>query len=210
LLKIVALRNRNTYLEFQDQLESFDIFNIKLVSAYFSNFDSKRFNEWQKKGYIKKLIKGWYAFAKADVTELSLFRWSNVLRKPSYISLESAFTYYGFIPEQTFEIKSVTTLKTISYTILNRKFTYNTLATRLFFGYNIIVHNQKPVALAFIEKAIIDYLYLNSDVSESVDFEALRWNKFQKIDWVLFDKYLCVFKNNALNNRAKQFKNYML
>lgn len=139
------MRNRNTYLAFQNQLKSFDVFNIRLVEAYFPNFNSKRFNEWQKKGYIQKLIKGWYSFSNIEVTEMVMYRWSNQLRKPSYISLESAFSYYGFIPEQSFEIKAVTTLKTMSYSILNRHFTYNTLSQNLFFGYSIIQENQKPI-----------------------------------------------------------------
>lgn len=203
------MRNRNTYLVFQDLLKDFDVFNSTIVAAYFSNFDTKRFNEWQKKGYIHKLIKGWYAFANTDVSEKTLFRWSNCLRKPSYISLESAFSYYGFIPEQTFEIKGVTTLKTIAYTVLDKKFTYNTLASRLYFGYQIIFQNHKPIAIATIEKAILDYLYLNNRISEISDFDDIRWNKLQAIDWVLFNKYLAVFNNEALNKRADQFKNYM-
>lgn len=202
------MRNRNTYLEFQDQLKDFDILNIRLVEAYFPNFDSKRLNEWQKKGYIQKLIKGWYAFAKIEVTEMVMFRWSNQLRKPSYISLESAFSYYGFIPEQSFEIKAVTTLKTISYAILDKSFTYNTIAQKLFFGYHVITHNLKPIKIADFEKAILDYLYLKTDIKDLADFESLRWNKMATIDWALFDKYLAVFDNQELNKRVVIFKKY--
>ncbi|MFZ1788285.1 MAG: hypothetical protein WAT92_08245 [Saprospiraceae bacterium] len=203
------MRNRNTYLEFQDQLKDFDILNIRLVEAYFPNFDSKRLNEWQKKGYIHKLIKGWYAFAKIEVTEMVMFRWSNQMRKPSYISLESAFSYYSFIPEQSFEIKAVTTLKTISYAILDKSFTYNTLAQKLFFGYHVITYNLKPIKIADFEKAILDYLYLKTDIKDLADFESLRWNKMATIDWALFDKYLAVFDNQELNKRVVIFKKYM-
>lgn len=203
------MRNRNSYIDFQNKLIGFDIFNIQLVKGYFSNFDSKRFNEWQKKGYIKKLIKGWYAFSTAETSEMALFRWSNILRKPSYISLESAFTYYSLIPEQTFEIKAVSTLKTTSYLILNKKFTYNTIAKRYFFGYFSYNFKQKPIAMARLEKAILDYLYLNTNITEIKDFEALRWNKYIEIDWDLFEKYLGAFGNNELAKRVEVFKNYM-
>ncbi len=203
------MRNRHTYLEFQNKLKDFEVVNSALINTYFPDFDSKRLNEWQKKGYIRKLIKSWYLFSDVNITELSLFRWSNLLRKPSYISLESAFTYYGFIPEQSFEIKAVTSLKTIHYNILGKTFTYNTLSPTLLFGFKTILYNQKPICMARLEKAILDYLYLHTGILDQHDFEALRWNRNQSIDWELLESYLSVFHSKRVEKNINQFKKYM-
>jgi predicted transcriptional regulator of viral defense system len=209
LLKITILRNRISYLDFQKQLKIFEIFNLNLIHTYYPKFDNKRLFEWHKKSYILKLVKGWYCFSETNITEYTLFRWSNLIRKPSYISLESAFNFYGFIPEQSFEIKAVCTLKTMDYNILHYRFIYNTIAPKLLFGYDIIYDDNKPIAIAKLEKSILDYLYLNSNITELSDFESLRWNIFQSIDWDLFDNYLSVFNNKNMMKRAELFKKYM-
>jgi predicted transcriptional regulator of viral defense system len=188
----------------------FPIFNINIVQFYFKNFDSKRFHEWQQKGYLQSIIKGWYAFTDKPITEHSLFKWSNTIRKPSYISLITAFSYYGFVPEQSFEISAVSSLKTIRYSILNYSFTYNTIDASLLFGYHFITHHNATFNMASLEKAILDYLYLNANIKSTKDIEALRWNRNQIIDWKLFDTYLSVYENKKLNARANIFKKYML
>jgi predicted transcriptional regulator of viral defense system len=203
------LRNRNSYLTFKTYITGFELFNLAIVNFYFKNIDPKRFHEWQQKGYIQSIIKGWYAFGDINITEKTLFYWSNTIRKPSYISLTSAFSYYGFIPEQSFGITAITTLKTINYKVLNYTFTYNTLKSNLLFGFENIKFNNKHINMALMEKAILDYLYLHNNIKTVADIEALRWNKNQNIDWVLFDKYLAVLDNKQVSQRAHIFKQYM-
>jgi len=87
-------------------------------------FDSRRLNEWQKKGYVTKLINGHYIFNSIEIDETVLFQIANLLARPSYISLELALSYYHFIPEQSFSIISVTTLKTNHYETPKGSFLY--------------------------------------------------------------------------------------
>ena len=203
------MSNRNTFLAFQKELSAFEIVNLNLIRSYFPTLDHKRLHEWLNHGYLQRLIKGWYAFADFHPSETTWYRWSNLLRKPSYISLESAFSYYGFIPEYTFEIKAVSTHKTMQYLIMNKRLTYNTLAPGLLFGYDVVPLQAKPILIAKLEKAILDYLYLHPHVDQLEIFESLRWNTQQNINWELFDRYLAAFDNKQLDKRAKQFKLYM-
>lgn len=57
-----------------------------------------QFTLWAKKGYLVKLKNGIYAFAK-DYEKIKGEEIASVLYQPSYLSLESALSFYGFIPE---------------------------------------------------------------------------------------------------------------
>ena len=66
--------------------------------------------------------------------------------------------------------------------------------------------------MARLEKAVLDYLYLNSDIRSGADFEGLRWNRItlqQLGDNPLFLKYLSIFDNQALENRVDQLWEYI-
>ncbi|MBS8122307.1 type IV toxin-antitoxin system AbiEi family antitoxin domain-containing protein [Candidatus Vampirococcus lugosii] len=102
---------------------------------------------------------------------------SNKIYQPSYISLESAFSYYGIIPEQVFTINGVSTKKTNYFKTDFGVFNYKKINPKLFFGYNIISLKENKVLIASLEKAILDYFYLYDNIKSTVDFEYLRWNK---------------------------------
>lgn len=64
----------------------------------------------EKNGSLIRLKKGLYVVS----TELSQQKLSrelvaNHLLSPSYVSLESALSYYGLIPEKVYSVRSVTT-----------------------------------------------------------------------------------------------------
>src|SRR5699024_3644471 len=160
---ITIMRNRISYIDFEKTLSPFGIFRLSDILKVYPAFDSRRLNEWQKKGYITKLIKGHYIFNSIYVDEAVLFQIANFLAKPSYISLESALSYYHFIPEQSFSITSVTTLKTNHYETPKGSFLYQSVKSSLFFGYRVIPSNRRPILMAEPEKAILDFLYLHPE-----------------------------------------------
>jgi len=59
---------------------------------------------------------------------------------------------------------------------------------------------------------VLDYLYLNSNIHSSLDFEALRWNQSQlqqlKESEVLL-KYLKLFNKKVLQNRVRLLMEYL-
>ncbi len=89
----------------------FKVFLINNIIKVFPASDSKRLNEWQHKGYIQKLINKCYWFNEIAVGELLQFWMGNTMLTLSYVSLESALSYYDFIPEGVRSIEAITTLK---------------------------------------------------------------------------------------------------
>lgn len=202
------MRNRIGYINFEKALSPFGIFRLPDILKIYPAFDSRRLHEWQKKGYITKLIKGHYIFNSIEINETVLFQIANVLTRPSYISLESALSYYHFIPEQSFSVTSVTTLKTNHYETPKGSFLYRSVKPSLFFGYRVLPSDRRPVLMAEPEKAVLDFLYLHPELEDAVDIEALRLNssELEILDEQRMNRYLQLFDNEALNKRFELFK----
>lgn len=202
------MRNRISFLAFLEQMEVISVFNTQDIYKVFPHFDSRRLVEWQAKNYLQKLSNKWYCFAKMERSEFSQFRIANLLCKPSYISLESAFDFYGLIPESTFSSTSVTTKKTSHYENDRGNFTYRSIKNSIFWGYKTLYSSQEPILMAELEKAILDYLYLHPEIQTVADMEALRFNAdvLAGIDSGKFMSYLSLFKSRALEKRVQVFK----
>ncbi|WOC53101.1 Transcriptional regulator, AbiEi antitoxin, Type IV TA system (plasmid) [Bergeyella porcorum] len=88
---------------FSDHIISHQVL-LSLLKGYKRPND--KISEMMKQGELISLKKGYYIFNQ----EISPERFSiaNALYGPSYISMESAFSFYGMIPEQVFSISSAT------------------------------------------------------------------------------------------------------
>jgi hypothetical protein len=132
---------------------------------------------WVKKGYLLKLKNGIYAFNK-DYGKIRGEAVATVLYQPSYLSLESALSYYGFIPEMVYAYVSVTSK--INRTFDNKlgHFIYRHVKSALFWGYVEVRTDNGRYLIAEPEKAMLDYLYLNlSKINSETDFINLRFNE---------------------------------
>ena len=198
-----------TYLEFREPLLQFQVFSIRDIEKYFPGFDSRRLVEWQHKGYIRKLVNKWYLFSECVIDDRLLFRISNCIYRPSYISLESALAHYHLIPEAVYTQKAITTRKTISYITPVGTFDYHSIKPGLFFGYAISHKDGLPVMMAEMEKALLDYLYLNASLKSVKDIEQLRFNYIElhnNLNWEKLGKYQLVFESKTLDKRVKDLK----
>ncbi|MBN1694401.1 hypothetical protein JW879_03260 [candidate division WOR-3 bacterium] len=200
------------FIEFKEKFKDFTVFSLNDIRNIDGNFRRRSLNEWQDKGYIKKVIDKYYIFSDLELNENVLFEIANRIYSPSYISLEMALSYYHLIPESVYIVTSVTTRKTNSFDTKIGSFDYRTVKPELFFGYSIENYGDKHYKIASIEKSILDYLYLNPGVREKADFESLRINydEFRSnIDPEKIDSYLSVFRQKTLKRRVDSFMGYM-
>lgn len=168
--------------------------------------------DWESKGLVKKIRNNYYVFSDFDPFDKDFFLIANTIYSPSYVSLESALNYYGVIPELVPNTISVTTNKTAMFETCFGNFSYSTIHNNLFFGYNLVSHKPHEILIASIEKTILDYLYLNTNIDSMDDFVHLRWNKDvlkSVLDISVFEKYLIIFDNKALQKRALAFIEYL-
>ncbi|HEC61359.1 MAG TPA: hypothetical protein ENI27_03800 [bacterium] len=77
------------YITFRNTLRKFPVFSLIDARAVDPGFDRRRLNEWQAKGYIRKIINRHYLFTDIDIDENRLFEIAGRIYKPSYISLRT-------------------------------------------------------------------------------------------------------------------------
>lgn len=193
------------FVSFKNSLRDFPVFSIADIRATHGDFDRRRLSEWQKKGYIQKIVKGYYIFSEVDIDENVLSVIANKIYKPSYISFETAMSHYRLIPESIYMITSASTRRTYLFETPLARFSYRTVKPALFFGYSLLPGGIK---MAFMEKAILDYFYINPSVRTDDDFSALRINKeemLNRFEEERFTDYVLRFNQKRLSNTVKHF-----
>lgn len=199
------------YIEFKNQFDKRPLISLVEIQKAFPKLDKRRLTEWNKKGYIENVKRGFYRFSDQPINQGTVYFIANKIYNPSYISLESALAHYQIIPEAVFSVTSISSLNTTKLKTPFGNLTYNHLKENLFFGYELIERNGLTVALASPEKAILDYLYLHSEIKTTVDFEGLRWNKeiLKIVDFQRFSDYLQLFNSKRLLIRYQTLLKYM-
>ena len=213
MLNLTLIRNIMKYIELREKLKDLTVFSIKdIEKSTDKRFHRRRLNEWQDKDYIKKIIKGYYIFSDLDPDDNVLYEVANKIYDPSYISLETALSYYGMIPESVYALTSVSTRKTITFNTTIAVFSYRKVKNDLFFGYVIEKHDNKVLKIASPEKAILDLFYLKSDIRNYSDFESLRINPGNFIETIDREKlfnYLKLYNNKRLTAGISDFWEYI-
>ena len=167
------------YTAFKQKVKSFPFFSSSILGVLSDDtvLLTRQLSTWKKKGLVRSLRRGLYVLGPQDrEVEPSLFYLANQMFVPSYVSLESALAFYGFIPEFVAQTTSVTSRKTCTFQNDFGRFTFQHVASRGFGGFDSVRdQNGFATLVATPEKAVIDFLYLNLSKftpSETRVFEA--------------------------------------
>lgn len=167
------------YLSFRKQLFPLGCFNVSQVQLLEKSFDRNNLTHWCRKGLLIKLRNQYYAFPEYLQTPDFAQYVANTIYKPSYISLHSALSFYGMIPEEAVQLTNVSTLKTAKFENAFGTFHYQKVKPKLFFGYEIkMISDKRGIKYATPEKAVIDLLHLNSFYRTEQDMEELRLDEY--------------------------------
>lgn len=200
------------YNEFREAFKSYTVISVDEIRKVDSRFNLKRLVEWQAKGYIKKIIRGYYILADLKLDENALFEIANRIYSPSYISFQMALSYYHMIPESVYGLTSATSRKTMIFETNVGDFIYRTIQPRLLFGYKLVNYSGKRFKIAAPEKALLDYFYLNTSIRSEDDFAGMRIGKdqyFAQVDETNLMAYLNEFQQKSLTKRVKNFIKYI-
>ena len=200
------------YIKLRKALKDFTLFSPNDIKRWDNGFFRARLNEWQNKGYLKKIVKGYYVFSDLELNDNVLYEIGNRIYRPSYISFQTALSYYGLIPESVYGMTSASTRKTYHFKTPIAEFVYRTIKPRLFFGYHLVKYDHKYFKMASMEKAILDYFYVNSYLKEKNGFESLRINQdifFKQVHEEMLYQYLEKFAQKALTKRIESFLEFL-
>ena len=141
--------------------------NIPLESSVLQNlmsnykFPRNKVSALEKCGQIIRLKKGLYVVSeKISRNPVSRELLANHLYGPSYLSLETALSFYGIIPERVFAIRSMTTKRAKNFETPFGTFDYTTVLAD-YFSIGLrqeMVENQYAFLIATPEKALCDLI----------------------------------------------------
>lgn len=154
----------------------------------------KKIQRLEKQGLIKKLIKGKYLFTFNPSNDFTI---ANYLYQPSYISLESALSFYGIIAGFSYQIFSLTPKKSRIFTIDGKDYIYSQIKQSLFWGYE----KKEDFLIAEPEKALLDYLYFSLKGLRTIDWDEIDLKEIAKKKIAFYAK---LFRNNKLLSIIKQ------
>ena len=165
-----------------------------------------------KEGKLIRLKRGWFCvnpkYSKKSINHGVV---ANVLYDgPSYVSIETALSYYGLIPERTMGMTSVVTGRSKTFKTPIGWFSYKSIPEDLF---PIGVRSVDGYLMASPEKALSDYLYTRKDLriyspktlasylEEDVRFD---FDSFANHDPQIFAAYAACGHKAALFNAAER------
>ena len=205
-----------SFLEFKSELLPLGCFSVHQARVFFPSFDRNNLSRWSQRGLLVKLRQGWYSFPEL-LQRCGFSRYVACrIYRPSYVSLHTALSIYGMIPEAVTKITSVTTLKTTNYENKFGQYSYQSVKPDIFFGYkpvllapNTAVVNspQQTWLLALPEKALLDLLYLYPFYDTEEELEQLRLDDYYMTEELNLDRlaeYQQRIGNKALDCRVEK------
>jgi len=117
-------------------------------------------------GDLIRLKKGLYLPVSDNTREFqTLALIANQMLGPSYVSLETALSYYGLIPEKVCSIRSVTTKRSKKFTNPLGQFEYLSAKNNYFsIGIKQVMLNDISFLIASPEKAICDMIVMTASI----------------------------------------------
>lgn len=162
------------------------------------NIEGECLNYWVKKLLKQKIIipikKGFYIssyykdliYQDVQKKENYLEYLANIIRFPSYISLEYVLSKYSFIPESVTAVTSITIKSPRTYISEIGLFIYRSIKNSLFFEFETKQYIDREIKIATLPKAIFDYLYLKS--FESKQQMELYLKEEGRLNWSVLSK----------------------
>ena len=168
-LKLKNLRGRLYFspVDLQDLLQLRSASALVLCSRYVKN------------GFFIRLKRNFYALEEnwEKLSQADLFRLSNVLQVPSYISFMTALSFYEITTQvQRNFYESACLKRSKKIDVRGRVFNFYKLKKELYFDF----FRKDDIFLATKEKAFVDSVYLYSFGKYKLDFASLDIGKLDK------------------------------
>lgn len=153
---------------------------------------------YTKEGLFVKIRSGLYMLADYPANHYLI---ANRLYEPSYISFDTALSFYGIIPETVYSLTSATTRGTREFEVANVRFVYHKLKKDVYTGYKPTKYLDTTILIAEPEKALADYLYFVILKRRGLYYERLNLKKIKKAKLL---SYVKLFKLPKMTKLAKK------
>ena len=131
---------------------------------------------------------------------------ANYLVGPSYVSLESALSFYGLIPEAVYTTTSVTTKVGTEVETPVGQYSFSYLKRNYFnFGFYQIKNGEHKFLIATPLKALMDYIVLKKKQFKSVE-ELEEDLRFDFDEFLTYKKFVNIDKIKEMLNIYKSYR----
>lgn len=153
---------------------------------------------WKSKGYVQALKRNLYELTYPKNESIPDYYIAQRLYSPSYISLETALSYYNLIPEVPMAITSITTKPTRRFKNEHGLFIYRSVQASVFSGYQVDKVNEFDFFIAEPEKAFVDFVYFKMIDENRFDLEAERLSpsQFKKLSRKKLKSHASLYQMN--------------
>lgn len=143
-----------------------------------------RLAQWVREGKLQQLRRGKYLLPEAYRRhQPSNYALSNMLYRPSYVSMESALSFYGLIPESVPAMQNITTQLTKKWDTPVGSFTYHHMKQERFFGYELVPFSTaESFYCATPEKALADLFYMKKGNWSEARIAELRLQNVDRVN----------------------------
>lgn len=210
--KIILIKEMN-FIKFKNLVEDFPYFETRelklILGEKFNNTTIINLGNWVEKGYLIMVRRGLYVLSGFE-KQIDSMVFASKIYSPSYISMESALSFYGIIPEAVFTITSVSTRKTKRFNTPVGNFSYQKIKKEAFGGHETRKQQGVSFNLALPEKAVVDFLYLNRNVlnGSREQFEGYRFDEEFKFNKKRLLDFAKAFDNKKLMFLINNFINF--
>jgi len=141
-------------------------------------------SRWTKAGRLQQLRRGLYCLAEPYRKVMPHpFLVSNRLKRGSYVSLQSALSHYGLIPEHVPVVTAVTTGRPEKVRTPDGVYVFRHIKKSLFAGYRQLELTAGQRAfMASPEKALLDLIWLTPDADGAAYLRELRLQNMEGVD----------------------------
>lgn len=149
-----------------------------------------KITRWLQEGSLIRIKKGLYLFGpKITDAPYSKETLSSLIYGPSALSLESALSYHGFIPERVTALTSVTPKRDKTFSTPVGTFIYRYLNPTVYpLGLTLNQNERGSYLMATPEKALVDQVTLQAPrFSRKKDLESYL-KEGLRLDWSLFKR----------------------
>ena len=150
----------------------------------------RQLSRWTASGRLHQLRRGLYALAPPyQKVRPHPFLVANRLVGGSYVSLQSALAYYGFLDEYVAQTTSVTTARPGRWETPLGAYAFRHVKVDLFYGYRWgDLGSGQHAFIASPEKALLDLVYLQPGGDRPASLRELRLQRVERLDLEELDR----------------------
>ncbi|MFP4029604.1 MAG: hypothetical protein ACLFWL_17635 [Candidatus Brocadiia bacterium] len=201
------------FQELVDHFRTAPFFELEEVRALATCSDSQLANQlsqWVQQGKLMRCRSGKYLLEDRYRTFTpSTYYVANYLYRPSYVSLTTAFQFYGLIPEAVGLVQSVTPRQGREWSTELADFSYRSIKRARFWGYHRETLDALPAQNRFLiadpEKSLLDLFYLQTGEWTRGRLSAMRFQSLEKFDPDRLRRYSERFESPKVSRAADRF-----